>query len=55
MIPIRDANPAERFPLLTIALIVINTIVFVLHWEGDRGLSRSHPGAGAHSRYLGRQ
>ncbi len=34
MIPIRDANPAERFPLLTIALIVINTIVFVLHWEG---------------------
>jgi membrane associated rhomboid family serine protease len=33
MIPIRDANPTERFPLFTLALIVINTIVFVMHWE----------------------
>jgi membrane associated rhomboid family serine protease len=33
MIPIRDANPTERFPLLTLALITINTIVFVMHWE----------------------
>lgn len=29
MIPIRDNNPTERFPIVTVALIVINTVVFV--------------------------
>lgn len=29
MIPIRDANPTERFPLVTILLIVLNSGIFV--------------------------
>lgn len=29
MIPIKDINPTERFPLVTILLILINSIVFI--------------------------
>ncbi|MHB0938826.1 MAG: rhomboid family intramembrane serine protease [Armatimonadota bacterium] len=38
MLPFRDVNPTRNFPLVTISLIVINTLVFlymiVLQWEG---------------------
>ena len=29
MIPIRDLNPTERFPVVTVLLIVVNTVVFI--------------------------
>lgn len=32
MFPLRDDNPTSRFPLLTVALIAINAIVFGLEW-----------------------
>lgn len=39
MIPYKDDNPAERFPFITIALIVINVLVFfveILHPSGQK-------------------
>ncbi len=33
MIPIRDANPTERFPFLTFLLIVNNILLFVTNWK----------------------
>ncbi len=30
LIPIRDHNPTRRFPIVTVALIVVNTIVFLM-------------------------
>ena len=32
MIPLRDANPTNRTPVVTIALIVINVLVYVYEW-----------------------
>ena len=32
MIPIRDHNPSNRFPLVTWILIAINVVVFISHW-----------------------
>jgi membrane associated rhomboid family serine protease len=32
MLPIRDANPTGRTPIVTIALIVVNVVIFVL-WQ----------------------
>src|SRR5437899_802227 len=45
MIPLRDANPTRRFPVVTIALIVLCVIVFayelgVQATAGDAGLER---------------
>ncbi len=37
MIPIRDANPTERLPLLTFLLIAINVIVFTVAWQKGPG------------------
>ena len=39
MIPYKDDNPAERFPFVTIALIVINALIFfieILHPAGQK-------------------
>ena len=36
MIPIRDANPTSRFPILTIGLIVANVLVFFF-WQPSFG------------------
>lgn len=38
MIPFKDDNPTERFPFFTIALIVINTVVFVIEAVHPRGM-----------------
>jgi membrane associated rhomboid family serine protease len=38
LIPISDANPTRRFPIVTIGLIVANVLVFLL-WEPDFGNS----------------
>jgi membrane associated rhomboid family serine protease len=32
MIPLRDANPTNRTPVVTIALIVINVLVYLYEW-----------------------
>jgi len=32
MIPLRDANPSRRTPVVTIALIVINVLVYLYQW-----------------------
>lgn len=37
-IPLRDDNPTSRFPAVTIALIVLNTAVFLLQAAAPRGL-----------------
>jgi membrane associated rhomboid family serine protease len=39
MFPFKDDNPTRHFPFITIALIAINTIIFILQI-----LSPSHPG-----------
>ncbi len=42
MIPIRDANPTERLPLLTFLIIVINAIVFISAWQkGPEGFQEA--------------
>ncbi len=35
MIPIRDANPTYRLPLLTVGLILVNVSIFAQHWSKD--------------------
>lgn len=41
MIPLRDANPSASFPLVTVALIVMNTVVFLYESGlGERALNR---------------
>lgn len=35
MIPIRDANPTHRWPLLTIMIILANVFLFAIHWNED--------------------
>jgi len=37
-LPLRDDNPTSRFPLVTIALIVLNTAVFLVLAAAPRGL-----------------
>lgn len=38
MIPLRDSNPTERFPLVTVLLIVVNGIVFLYELSlGEKG------------------
>jgi membrane associated rhomboid family serine protease len=32
MIPIRDANPTQRTPVVTISLIVINSLIYIYEW-----------------------
>jgi membrane associated rhomboid family serine protease len=32
MFPIRDHNPSLRFPYITYALIIINTLIFLSYW-----------------------
>ncbi len=39
MIPIRDENPTETFPFVTIGLIVANVLVFI--WELGVGINRA--------------
>ena len=43
MIPLRDNIPTGRFPVLTVALIVINVAVFIWQWQFplDRDLERA--------------
>ena len=43
MIPLRDNLPTLRFPVLTVALIVINVAVFIWQWQFplDRDLERA--------------
>ena len=43
MIPLRDNIPTGRFPVLTVALIVINVVVFIWQWQFplDRELERA--------------
>lgn len=38
MLPLRDDIPASRFPVVTVALIVINTIVFLLVPQAEESL-----------------
>ena len=37
MLPIKDNVPTRRFPILTVALIVANVLVFVLYEQAGRG------------------
>ena len=37
-IPLRDENPTSRLPVVTVALIVLNTAVFLLQAAAPRGL-----------------
>ncbi len=39
MIPIRDENPTETFPVVTIGLIVVNALVFI--WELGFGIQKA--------------
>ena len=32
MLPLKDDNPTRRFPVLTVGLIAVNTIVFITQW-----------------------
>jgi membrane associated rhomboid family serine protease len=43
LIPLRDNIPTLRFPVLTVALIVINVAVFIWQWQFplDRGLEQA--------------
>lgn len=36
LIPIRDHNPSQRFPFVTVGLIVVNVIVFIMQWLDPR-------------------
>ncbi len=36
LLPIRDHNPSERFPYVTLGLIAVNVIVFILQLLDDR-------------------
>ena len=39
MIPLRDSNPTERFPLVTVLLIVVNSVVFLYELSlGEKGV-----------------
>jgi membrane associated rhomboid family serine protease len=38
MIPIRDANPSRSFPIMTIALIIINVLIFLFEVSSHRNL-----------------
>lgn len=41
MIPLRDINPTRRFPIVTVALIVINALIFLYELNLDnRGLNQ---------------
>ncbi|MBI3248870.1 MAG: rhomboid family intramembrane serine protease [Deltaproteobacteria bacterium] len=40
MIPLRDANPSQSFPFVTVLLIVVNTVVFFHESELGSGLER---------------
>lgn len=46
LIPISDANPTKRFPILTIALIVVNVVMFLFFQPGPPSLAGSAPGSG---------
>ncbi len=47
MIPLKDDNPAERFPLVTIALVAANVLAFWWQVAGPYGLQGSVFRAGA--------
>ena len=47
MIPLKDDNPAERFPLVTIAIIAVNLLAFGWQLTGVYGLQGSVFRAGA--------
>lgn len=38
MIPIKDENPTNRFPFITISLIVVNSIIFLYQLSLGRGI-----------------
>jgi membrane associated rhomboid family serine protease len=40
MIPLRDNNPTERFPIITIILIVLNAAVFIYQVSLGHGIDR---------------
>jgi len=40
LLPLKDLNPTERFPIMTIAIIVVNALVFLYELTLGSGVSR---------------
>ena len=39
LVPYRDENPARTFPIFTLALIALNSYLFILNWRPEEILA----------------